>query len=98
MSTQTRITNCLQAAFEPVQLDVVDVSHAHRGHSAALANPEKGHFQVRLITARFEGLSLVARHQAVYQALGELMTTSIHALSLATLTPAEAKNDTHTDV
>jgi acid stress-induced BolA-like protein IbaG/YrbA len=34
---------------------------------------------------------LVARHQRVYQALGDKMRAEIHALSMRTLTPEEWK-------
>ena len=47
------------------------------------------HFFATIVSAEFEGLSRVRRHQRVYQALGERMREQIHALSMKTLTPAE---------
>ncbi|MEO8281228.1 MAG: BolA family protein [Ideonella sp.] len=47
------------------------------------------HFFATIVSAEFEGASRVARHQRVYQALGERMREEIHALSMKTLTPAE---------
>jgi acid stress-induced BolA-like protein IbaG/YrbA len=47
------------------------------------------HFQAQIVSAAFEGLSRVRRHQLVYGALGERMREEIHALSMQTLTPAE---------
>ncbi|MEO8739828.1 MAG: BolA family protein [Casimicrobiaceae bacterium] len=47
------------------------------------------HFQAVIVSAAFEGLSRVKRHQLVYGALGERMRVEIHALSMQTLTPAE---------
>lgn len=47
------------------------------------------HFYATIVSAEFEGLSRVARHQRVYRALGERMREQIHALSMKTLTPAE---------
>ena len=41
------------------------------------------------MSAAFEGANRVARHQRVYQALGDRMREQIHALSMKTLTPAE---------
>jgi acid stress-induced BolA-like protein IbaG/YrbA len=38
----------------------------------------------------FEGKTLVERHQAVYNALGDAMRARVHALTLKTLTPAQA--------
>jgi len=47
------------------------------------------HFQALIVSAAFEGLSRVKRHQLVYGVLGDRMRAEIHALSMQTLTPAE---------
>jgi acid stress-induced BolA-like protein IbaG/YrbA len=47
------------------------------------------HFFATIVSAEFEGKSRIARHQRVYQALGDRMRAQIHALSMKTLTPAE---------
>ncbi|MCC7150761.1 MAG: BolA family transcriptional regulator [Rubrivivax sp.] len=47
------------------------------------------HFFATIVSAEFEGLSRIRRHQRVYGALGERMREEIHALSMTTLTPAE---------
>lgn len=47
------------------------------------------HFEALVVSAEFEGLRMVARHQKVYSALGERMKEEIHALSMRTLTPTE---------
>jgi stress-induced morphogen len=47
----------------------------------------KDHYELTLVSAKFEGMSRVAQHQAVYRALGDLMTGPIHALALHTHTP-----------
>ncbi len=47
------------------------------------------HFFATIVSAQFEGTNRVARHQKVYQALGDRMREQIHALSMKTLTPAE---------
>lgn len=47
------------------------------------------HFFATIVSAQFEGLARVRRHQLVYAALGERMREEIHALSMKTLTPAE---------
>jgi len=52
------------------------------------------HFFATIVSSEFEGLSRVRRHQRVYQALGERMREQIHALSMKTLTPAEAATAT----
>ena len=50
------------------------------------------HFFATIVSAEFQGASRVARHQRVYQALGDRMREQIHALSMKTLTPAEYRN------
>ena len=47
------------------------------------------HFFATIVSAEFEGLSRVRRHQRVYSALGDRMREQIHALSMKTLTPTE---------
>ncbi|MDE2612233.1 MAG: BolA family transcriptional regulator [Burkholderiales bacterium] len=47
------------------------------------------HFFATIVSAEFEGLSRVRRHQRVYAALGDRMREQVHALSMQTLTPAE---------
>ena len=53
------------------------------------------HYQVAIVSSAFEGLSLVKRHQMVYQAVNSAMSSeAIHALSLETNTPSEAATAT----
>ncbi|MEW5770453.1 MAG: BolA/IbaG family iron-sulfur metabolism protein [Pseudomonadota bacterium] len=49
------------------------------------------HFEAVIVSSEFAGKMLVARHQRVYQALGDKMRAEIHALSMRTLTPEEWK-------
>jgi acid stress-induced BolA-like protein IbaG/YrbA len=51
------------------------------------------HFQALIVSSAFEGKSRVQRHQLVYQALGDRMREEIHALSMQTMTPAEAQKN-----
>ena len=76
----------LREAFAPLQLEVQDDSAAHAGHAGAR---EGGHYTVRLRSARFAGLSRVARHRLVYDALGGLMSSGIHALAVQARAPDE---------
>ena len=48
------------------------------------------HWEARIVSSAFEGRSLVDRHRLVYGALVSEMAGPIHALTLQTLTPAEA--------
>jgi acid stress-induced BolA-like protein IbaG/YrbA len=47
------------------------------------------HFFATIVSAEFDGLPRVRRHQRVYAVLGDRMREEIHALSMKTLTPAE---------
>jgi BolA protein len=82
------IRAALEAALAPLALDVVDESHKHAGHAGA--RDGRGHFAVSITSEAFAGLAPLARHRKVYAALGDLMTTDIHALSIQARTPAEA--------
>jgi len=82
-----RLRNAM-AALAPTMLEIRDESHLHAGHAGAQSG--RGHYRVRIVSERFAGLQPRARHREVYAALGTLMQTDIHALSLETLTPAEA--------
>ncbi|ELZ35019.1 bola protein family transcriptional regulator [Halogeometricum pallidum JCM 14848] len=50
---------------------------------------EDAHFAAVIVSPAFEGKTLVQQHQMVYDALGESMTTDIHAMELKTYTPEE---------
>lgn len=89
MSRVERIRAALQDAFAPSRLEVVDDSHRHAGHAGA--RDGRGHFNVEIVSQAFAGLSPLARHRRVYAALGDMMTTDIHALSIQAMTPDEAR-------
>ena len=84
-----RMRALLEAAFAPVALEIVDDSHRHVGHAGA--RDGRGHFTVEVVSAAFAGLSPVARHRAVYAALGDMMVTDIHALAIRARVPDEAQ-------
>lgn len=81
------IRAALVAAFAPVALEVEDDSARHAGHAGA--RDGRGHFNVEVVSAAFGGMSPLARHRAVYAAMGSLMDTDIHALSIRARTPDE---------
>jgi len=77
----------LTATLAPVELAIEDESHRHAGHAGA--RDGRGHFRVRIVSAAFAGKPPLARHRAVYDALGELMQTDIHALAIDARAPEE---------
>lgn len=82
-----RIEARLRQQLAPDSLDIVDESAQHAGHAGARSGG--GHFVAMIVSNRFEGLNAIQRHRLVYEALGELMKTDIHALSVRALTPKE---------
>jgi len=88
ISRSGRQRSRLTAALAPTLLDIVDESHKHAGHEGA--RDGRGHFAVSVVSAAFAGELPLARHRRVYAALGELMQTDIHALSIQARTPQEA--------
>ena len=83
-----RIRSLLVAALAPESIEVTDDSHKHAGHAGARGG--QGHFGVDIVSAMFAGKLPLARHRLVYAALGEMMQTDIHALSIRARAPGEA--------
>ena len=88
--TSEKIDEILQGALTPSALKVQDDSHLHAGHAGA---KEGRHFSVRVVSERFAGLSRVARHRLVYDALKAQIEGgdggNIHALAIDARTPSE---------
>ena len=79
----------LEAAFAPDVLEIIDESHRHAGHAGA--KDGRGHFAVKIVSAKFVGTKRLERHRMVYSALGSLMQTDIHALSVNALCPDQSR-------
>ena len=80
------IEQALRAALAPSAIEVDDDSHLHAGHAGAR---EGRHYTVRVTSARFSGLSRVARHRLVYDSLGPLAEQGVHALAIVARSPGE---------
>jgi acid stress-induced BolA-like protein IbaG/YrbA len=61
------------------------------GAQVQVESPDNTHFSARVVAPQFTGKKSLARHQLVYQTLGELMGREIHAMSIEALTPDEAQ-------
>ena len=77
------------ATLEPELVEIYDESGEHVGHAGAREGG--GHYQLLIVSKRFENLSKVARHRLIYQALADMMQTEIHALAITSLTAAELR-------
>lgn len=77
----------LTRALQPVELDIIDESAKHAGHAGAASGG--GHFIVTIVSPAFENKTLIQRHRLVYDAVGDIMHSEIHALSIQARTPQE---------
>lgn len=84
-----RIRESLERALCPVELEIEDISHLHKGHAGVAGSNGETHFNVRVVSKEFEGKSLLKRHRAVYDLLQEELKTGLHALSIDAKTPSE---------
>lgn len=70
----------LNEHLSPSAMEIIDESHLHAGHVGAREG--KGHFRLRISSDRFTEVRPIQCHRMIYDALGELMQTDIHALSI----------------
>jgi BolA protein len=89
MNRSQRIHDLLATGLATDIIEIVDESHLHAGHAGAASGG--GHFRIRVVSSRFEGVNKVGRHRLVYDCLREMMQQDIHALAMALLTPSEAQ-------
>ena len=75
------------AELEPESIEIEDESSQHAGHEGARGGG--GHYRLTLVSPRFAGQPLQARHRMVYRALGPLMNKDIHALAIHAYAPDE---------
>jgi stress-induced morphogen len=70
-----KIAELIQAALPDAQVEIT-----------ALAD-DGDHYTARVVSAAFAGMSRVAQHKLVYEALGGRMGGELHALQLTTAVP-----------
>ena len=78
-----RINQLISDELHPSIMEVIDESHMHAGHAGAKEG--KGHFRLRISSSQFEGVRPIQCHRMIYAALGDMMQTDIHALSIEIL-------------
>ena len=94
MRVARAIRDRLTAALAPTRLDLTDESARHAGYAGARAEGES-HFRLTIVAAAFTGKSRIERQRLVYAALGDLMQSDVHALSITARTPAEVDAGRH---
>lgn len=84
MQIQNQIIMKLKKELKPEHLEVINESHTHNVPAGS-----ETHFKVIVVSAAFEGMNRVKRHQAIYGILDHELKSGVHALSQHTFTPEE---------
>jgi BolA protein len=80
--TAQQLLTQLQSTLQPFFLEVEDESASHAGHAGSDGSGQGTHFRVRIGSQAFMGLSRVARHRLVYDALQQFVDQGLHALAI----------------
>ena len=83
--TAQALHTALTQALQPTHLEVLDESAAHAGHAGANGTGQGTHFRVRVAAPQMAGLSRVATHRLVYDALQKFTAAGLHALAIEIL-------------
>ncbi len=81
-----QIERRLKERLAASEATLTDDSARHLGHPQAAG---RLHLRLHIVSPRFAGLTPVARHRLVYDALAEELTGPIHALNISALAPGE---------
>ncbi len=75
----------VNTALSPVHLELVNESASHGGGPDA-----ESHFKLLVVSAHFDGKSIIDRHRLVNDAVrGDSSNIPVHALSISAKTPAQ---------
>jgi BolA protein len=88
MGVAERLESALHRQLAPAHLDIVDFSAEHVGHAGARPEGES-HFGVTVVADAFAGRSRLERQRLVLSAAGDLLSGTVHALTITALTPTE---------
>ena len=80
---RTRLTE----ALNPTEIEIIDESARHAGHAGAASGG--GHYILHIVSEAFADKNLIQRHRLVYDAVGDMMHSEIHALSIQARSPDE---------
>ena len=83
MDTQTlqdHIRIKLEKDFQPTYLQLIDETDRHKKHKQF--QKDKFHYRLCIESETLSNQSKLKAHQAIYNTLGDLMQTHIHALSI----------------
>jgi BolA family transcriptional regulator, general stress-responsive regulator len=82
-----RLESRIRERLAPSVLELRDDSALHAGHAGARGG--HGHFTIVVVAPAFAGLAPLRRHRLVYDAVGDMMQTDIHALTILAHAPGE---------
>lgn len=68
-----KLSNLIKEAFPDAEFELVDLVG------------DQDHYELQIKTSKFKGLSKVAQHRLVYNALSEYVGEKLHAISIKTL-------------
>ena len=89
-ATSFDLERCLKEDLTPHFLEVIDESHHHAGHAGVTEMHKDGtatgsggtHFRIKIARAKFEGLSRVAKHRLIYNAVQSYIDAGVHAIAI----------------
>lgn len=83
------MTDKLEATFSPERLEVINESHLHAGHQPGFDGAGETHMRIRIVSSAFAGMSRVARHRAINDAVKAELDAGLHALAVEAAAPGE---------
>lgn len=83
MSVQATLETKLQSQLQPTYFTVENESQLHAGPAS------ESHFNLTVVSAEFDNLSAVKRHQKLYKMFAEELSDGVHALALHLYTQQE---------
>ncbi len=89
MSVSERLRKKIHEALSPDHLEVINESHLHKGHQQAFDGSGETHLRVRVTSAKFAGLSRVARHRVINSIAAAELAAGLHALAIEAHAPNE---------
>lgn len=81
MGLEQEIRDALNKNFNTTLLEVINESALHAGHSGDDGSGES-HWRIVIQSAEFSPMTRLARHRAIYAALGTGIMDRIHALAM----------------
>lgn len=88
MNRSERIRLTLDQALKPLELEIIDESNLHAGHSGAREEGQT-HYRVEITTAEFVNKDRLERQRLIHTLLADEFSSGLHALTIK----ARAPND-----